>query len=593
VASSTRCATGARRQHAPIGRAKSRGGTLDHESGPVLAPGQGGGSLSDNRKAAIAERVRELVQQAGEQGFLTENDVQEALAPLEPTTEEMHEILAQLHRFDIEIVEEAGAETARQEGSERGAEPVPESEALETLDDPLHLYLKQMSRVALLTREQEVAICKRMEEAETERREILFGFGFAAKEHIALAEKLTAEPPKERFDRFVLDKMQEDRRGHLAQLRLLIKRVRALDRRADEAFAKGQSARSKRARQEAMQDRARLTKKLTATFSEFGYQPRFLETLTLVANNIHERLRASLRALRGMEALTPSAQLESFRNAEQARIHELELFLRMPHPEFFDAHKRLQAADARANQARTEMAEANLRLVVSIAKKYVNRGVPFLDLIQEGNMGLMRGVEKFEYRRGYKFSTYATWWIRQSISRCVADQARTIRLPIHMIEIINKVMRAQGQLLQELGREPTPEEIAAEVDLPLERVQGILKASQQTVSLQASVGDDDAKVADFIQDTKAEDPFEATSHGLLKEHLEEVLSTLSQRERRVLELRFGLIDGYEHTLEEVGKQYQVTRERIRQIEAKALRKMRHPTRVKHLKGFLENAPLDL
>src|SRR5581483_8004046 len=250
--------------------------------------------------------------------------------------------------------------------------------------------------------------------------------------------------------------------------------------------------------------------------------------------------------------------------------------------------RNIRIGERDAYQARMELVEANLRLVISIAKKYTNRGLPFLDLIQEGNMGLMKAVEKFEYRRGYKFSTYATWWIRQAITRSIADQARTIRIPVHMIETINKLLRVQKQLVQEYGREPTPEEVAEEVLLPVDRVRSVLKMAQQPISLQSPVGEsEETNFGDFIEDRGAENPSDMTAIVLLKEKIKDVLETLTDRERQVLEQRFGLVDGYSRTLEEVGRQFQVTRERIRQIEAKALRKMRHPTRIRQLEGFLE------
>ena len=572
--------------HGARGREEAANPNPGKPSPPDLTKNNGVASaltagISSGQAQDLTETIKTLVHLAHENGHVTHEDINDVL-PEGLSPADLDELYTKLRGLDVEIVDHAEVERAKPAEAEEEQE-----HRLEALDDPVRMYMNQMGKVPLLTREQEVEICKRIEVAETEMKRLVYGLGFTAKEHIAIAEKLLSEPPKERFDRVVVDKKVANREGHLRELRVLIKKVRSLDMDVDEKFLAWKKA--PHSEQEKLASAYRkLEKKLQDLFPKFFYKQRVLEDMILVASNVNEKLKSSLRSIQELESHRKSPQQHTALQTERTRIRALEQFVRLSTAEFHQTFEQLKRAADRAHQEKTHMAEANLRLVVSVAKKYTNRGQSFLDLIQEGNIGLMKGVEKFEYRRGYKFSTYAIWWIRQAITRSIADQARTIRIPVHMIEIMNKLWRAQKQLTQELGREATPEEIADEMHMPVSRIHSLLKMAQQPISLHAPVGDDgDVSVGDFIEDKSAENPSEVTSYSLLKEKLGNVLTSLTERERKILEMRFGLVDGYERTLEEIGKMYNVTRERIRQIEAKALRKLRHPTRVRHLQGFLD------
>ena len=529
----------------------------------------------------VQNRIRELIKLAKEQGYLTFDDLNEALPEGVTDADELDMILTRLRRLEIDVIE--ASEVDRYKDGKKDADEDEEDERTEPkvdiLDDPVRMYLRQMGQVPLLTREQEVEISKRIEEAEGMVQKHISRFGFVARAHLELARKLLEG--RERFDRVILDKKIESRERYMKNLPRLCKQVEQLSASITQKFCElGRNSSKKRSR--GMKALQKTLGSLQRIYPYFYLKQRVTEEFVHLADDAHH---TSLY-LRTEIAKNPRSQKR--RLQLQNKVRELEKSLWFSLSDYAEEYRTLKTWLRQAFKAKTEMVEANLRLVISIAKKYTNRGLSFLDLIQEGNMGLMKAVEKFEYRRGYKFSTYATWWIRQAITRSIADQARTIRIPVHMIETINKLMRVQKQLVQEYGREPTPDEVAEEVLLPVDRVRAVLKMAQQPISLQSPVGEsDETNFGDFIEDRGAENPSDMTAIVLLKEKIKDVLDTLTDRERQVLEQRFGLIDGYSRTLEEVGRQFQVTRERIRQIEAKALRKMRHPTRIRQLEGFLE------
>ncbi|MBY0529960.1 MAG: RNA polymerase sigma factor [Rhabdochlamydiaceae bacterium] len=534
------------------------------------------------------QKVEELVAIAKEQGYITYEEINEVLPMTFDSAEQIDQVLIFLSGMDIQVLNQAEVERQKERKKEakelEGLAKRPEG----TSDDPVRMYLKEMGSVPLLTREEEVEISKRIEKAQIQIEKIIMRFRFSNREAISIANYLITG--KDRFDKIIAEKEVADKNHYIQMLPKLSSLLRQEDQVLEKYLLELYNPETKKVEKIKIQDEIEKCRIRTQAYlRQMHFRHNIIEDFGEVILNSYDRF---LVLEKEMQELIPRAEKNKFAAqkllAVKRKLSKRELAAGRTLDEFKKDVRMLQRWMDKSQEAKREMVESNLRLVISIAKKYTNRGLSFLDLIQEGNMGLMKAVEKFEYRRGYKFSTYATWWIRQAVTRAIADQARTIRIPVHMIETINKVLRGAKKLMMETGREPTPEELASELGLTPERVREIYKIAQHPISLQAEVGDGgESQFGDFLEDTGIESPAEATGYAILKDKMSEVLSTLTDRERTVLIERFGLLDGKPKTLEEVGVRFKVTRERVRQIEAKALRKMRHPTRSKQLQAFLD------
>lgn len=534
------------------------------------------------------QKIEELVAIAKEQGFITYEEINDVLPINIDNAEQIDQVLIFLTGMDIQILNQAEVERQKERKKEAKEMEAVSKRSEASSDDPVRMYLKEMGSVPLLTREEEVEISKRIEKAQIQIERIIMRFRYSSREAISIANYLIQG--KDRFDKVVAEKEVPDKNNYLALLPKLCNLLKHEDHILQNLLIKLRDPELKKQDKLKIQEDAEKCRIRTQAYlRRMKCRHNIIEDFGEVILDAYQRFMTLEKEI---QELIPRAEKNKFAmgklRALQRRLEKRELAAGRTLDEFKKDVRMLQRWMDKSQEAKREMVESNLRLVISIAKKYTNRGLSFLDLIQEGNMGLMKAVEKFEYRRGYKFSTYATWWIRQAVTRAIADQARTIRIPVHMIETINKVLRGAKKLMMETGREPTPEELAVELGLTPERVREIYKIAQHPISLQAEVGDGgESQFGDFLEDTTIESPAEATGYAILKDRMGEVLSTLTERERTVLIERFGLLDGKPKTLEEVGVRFKVTRERVRQIEAKALRKMRHPTRSKQLQAFLD------